>query len=221
MRISRIATNPHPYLLDGKFLEAVTSYKYLGLHITNDLSWNLHINYITNKANRMLGYVRRNFHSAPSSVKLLLFQTLVRSQLDYASSIWDPSTEVLSNQLEMIQNNAARFILSNYQRAASVSMMKTNLNLPSLTSRRKIARLCLFHKIFSHSTLHHALLPPPSYVSSRLDHLHKVGIPTCNTKAFFHSFIPRTSREWNHLPSDVATISNQDLFRSAVCNIIT
>lgn len=45
LRISRIATNPHPYLLNGKILEAVTSYKYLGVHITADLSWNLHIDY--------------------------------------------------------------------------------------------------------------------------------------------------------------------------------
>lgn len=127
MRVSRITTNAHSYFLDGNILEAVTSYKYLGIHITTDLSWNLHIESITNKTNRMLGYIRRNFHSAPSSIKLLLFKSLVRSQLDYASPIWDPCTEILSHQLEMIQNNAARFIFSNYQRAASVSGMKSNL----------------------------------------------------------------------------------------------
>lgn len=73
----------------------------------------------------MLGYVRRNFHSAPSSVKLLLFQSLVRSQLDYASSIWDPSTEVLIHQLEMIQNNTARFILTTSEQPVSPELKLT------------------------------------------------------------------------------------------------
>lgn len=219
MRICRGATNPFSYHLNGTPLQSVSSYKYLGLHITSDLSWKVHIEFIVNKANRMLGYLKRNFHSAPSSVKLHFYKSIVRSQLEYASSIWDPSTETLTHLLEMVQNNSARFINSNYHRTTSVTTMKHNLGLPLLSSRRKIARLCLFHKVFFHSTLRDCLITSPPYVSSRLDHTRKVGVISCITKAFFNSFIPRTSKDWNHLPRDIVEINDVNLFRSALCSV--
>lgn len=128
----------------------------------------MHIEFVTNKANRMIGYLKRNFHSAPSSVKLHFYKSIVRSQLEYASSICDPSLETLTHLLEMVQNTSARFIYSNYHRASSVTSMKTNLGLPLLSSRRKIARLCLFYKVFFHSTLRDCLITSPPHVSSRL-----------------------------------------------------
>lgn len=167
----------------------------------------------------MLGYLKRNFSLAPSSLKLTLYKTLVRSKLEYASSIWDPSLLNLVNPLEAVQNRSARFILSNYQRTASVTSMKSNLSLPSLASRRKVARLCLFHKVFhTNSFLSQRLLTPPFYVSSRLDHPHKVGVPLCSTNTFQQSFIPKTSLDWNRLPTSIAIIQADDLFKTAVSN---
>ena len=139
MRITRQTGcgNVYDYRIAGFVLEQVTSYKYLGVHITANLSWQMHVNYIVNNANRMLGYLRRNFSMAPSSLKLLLYKSLVRSKLEYASSVWDPGLEFLINNLESVQNRSARFILSNYSRSSSVSSMKATLNLPSLSLRRK------------------------------------------------------------------------------------
>lgn len=220
MRISRKAacTNPPQYNI-GSVLEQVTSYKYLGVHITSDLSWQTHINFIANNANRMLGYLRRNFSRAPSSLKLLLYKTLVRSKLEYASSVWDPGHEFLINQIESVQNRGARFILSNFSRFSSVSSMKLTLHLPNLSLRRKLSRLSLFHKIYHHNQhLSEELFSEPSYVSHRNDHHHKVNVPFSRTKLFFDSFIPRTTNDWNHLPTSIATITDAPAFKSAIEN---
>jgi hypothetical protein len=48
------------YHLHGHTLELVTSAKYLGLTITNKLQWDQHIHNITAKANKTLGFLRRN-----------------------------------------------------------------------------------------------------------------------------------------------------------------
>ena len=48
------------YTLHGQILEVVTSAKYLGVDISSGLSWNSHIDRITGKANRTLGYIQRN-----------------------------------------------------------------------------------------------------------------------------------------------------------------
>ena len=53
------------YTLEGTVLENVESIKYLGVTITNDLKWNTHIINICTKANRTLGFLRRNLYSCP------------------------------------------------------------------------------------------------------------------------------------------------------------
>lgn len=220
MRVSRKSSRPPPYHIDNIHLESVTSYKYLGVYITANLNWSAHIEHLINKANRMLGYLRRNFYHVPSSLKLLLYKTLIRSKLEYATSVWDPTHINLITALEMVQNNSVRFIRANYSRTASITSMKSDLSLPSLSLRRKVSRIALFHKMYHHPDLRDRLIPQPSYVSHRTDHRHKVGFASCNTEYFYQSFLPRTSRDWNGLPADIVNINNCKHFRNSVANIV-
>ena len=47
----------------------VESIKYLGVTITSDLRWNTHVSNVCTKANRTLGFLRRNLYSCPQEVK--------------------------------------------------------------------------------------------------------------------------------------------------------
>lgn len=215
MRFSRrVNPCPAPYTICSSLLTPVTSYKYLGVIITSNLAWKAHIISIIASANRMLGYLKRNFSLAPTPVKLLLYKSLVRSKLEYANSVWDPFTNSLIDALEAVQNRAARFILRNYDRLSSVTEMKNTLSLTPLATRRKISRLCLFFKIYHmNCSLKDTLLTPPTYVSSRLDHPCKVGVSQCRTTSCRNSFIPKTSLDWNQLPWDIALSKDFDEFK--------
>jgi hypothetical protein len=50
----------HRYTLNGHILEDVKEVKYLGLTLSSNLTWNTHIGNITSKANKLLGFLRRN-----------------------------------------------------------------------------------------------------------------------------------------------------------------
>lgn len=155
----------------------------------------------------MLGYLQRNFFLAPSSLKRFLYRTLVRSKLECAASIWDPGATYLTDSIESVQNKSAHFILANYNRTASVTSMNDILLLPSLAHCRRITSNCLFHKIFHHDpALRDQLFTRPSFLSARLDHQHKVGVPSCRYNKYFNSFIPRVTKKWNRLPSSLAPI---------------
>ena len=78
------------YTLEGTDLENVESIKYLGVTITSDLRWNTHVSNVYTKANRTLGFLRRNLYSCPQEVKEAAYKGLVRPVLDYGSSVWDP-----------------------------------------------------------------------------------------------------------------------------------
>ena len=53
------------YTLESTGLENVESIKYLGVTITSDLKWNSHIRIVCSRANRTLGFLRRNLFSCP------------------------------------------------------------------------------------------------------------------------------------------------------------
>ena len=50
---------------------------------------------ICTKANRTLGFLRRNLFSCPRDVKEAAYKGLVRPVLEYGSSVWDPHTKGL------------------------------------------------------------------------------------------------------------------------------
>ena len=73
------------------------SLKYLGVTITQNLSWKEHITKIINKANSTRGFLQRNLRQCSINVKSLAYVTYVRPIVEYASVVWSPHTQALKN----------------------------------------------------------------------------------------------------------------------------
>ena len=122
-------------------MENVDSIKYLGVTITNDLKWNTHITNVCTKAKRTL--VRRNLFSCPQDVKETAYKGLVRPALEYVSSVW-AHTKGLQEELEKVQNCAARFVTRNYTFVeGSMTGILEQLKWEPLKKRRTDNRLIL------------------------------------------------------------------------------
>lgn len=207
------------YALNNASLPAVSSYKYLGVHLTSNLSWVTHINITTAESSRTLGYLKRNLKAAPAHLRHLAYNTYVRPKLEYASPIWNPHQKYLINQLESVQNRAARFISSSYSRFASVSLLKQNNSIHPLETRRLIALLCLLHRLHYNPGLSSSsLLEPPNRVSHRQNNSKSFKRLFGSTLAFNNSALPQAIKHWNGLPDDIVTISDAKMFRSALTN---
>ena len=127
------------YFLHGHKLEKVENAKYLGVTLQNNMKFDVHIDNICTKANRMLGMLRRNLRSAPELTKESGYKSLVRPVLEYACSVWDPHTAKDINKIEAVQRRAARFVKSKYKKEDSVSSMIKDLKWNTLEQRRKKA----------------------------------------------------------------------------------
>jgi hypothetical protein len=62
------------YILKGHTLESVTTAKYLGITISKDMNWDTHINNITSKANKIIGFSRRNLPIQNTETKTLAYK---------------------------------------------------------------------------------------------------------------------------------------------------
>ena len=134
------------YNMNGRPNEVTASHTYLGISIENKLSWAEHISNTVSKANMVLGLLRRNLYSCSPFVKETPYKSLVRTRLEYCSSIWDPYHQEYKNKLESVQCRAARFVCKDFRCQSHVSDMLRDLNLKTLEDRRKISRLILLYK---------------------------------------------------------------------------
>ena len=58
----------HFYTLCGHILENVQEAKYLGIIISDELSWSPHVKSVFNRANSTLGFLRRNLRRCPAAL---------------------------------------------------------------------------------------------------------------------------------------------------------
>ena len=97
------------YKLYDQILTRVKSAKYLKVTMTDNMKWDQHINNIRDKANRTIGFLRRNLSIGATSVKERAYFTLVRPLVEYASTVWDPHTQKSTKKIQIVQRRAARY----------------------------------------------------------------------------------------------------------------
>ena len=137
-----------PLHLNGDPLESVTSFKYLGVYISSDLSWSEHIKQVCVKARRMIGLLYRNFYRHIQGPRLLqLYKSLVRPHVEYAAVIWYPHLQSDKLLLEGVQKFALHMVTRGWHLSYPDLLYETGVM--SLQSRREVARLCHLYKILN------------------------------------------------------------------------
>ena len=128
-RKTPLQTNYH---LHGCVLQSVPSAKYLGVTISEEIS------NITKKANQTQGSLKSNIRVHNKDHKSTAYKTFDRPQLEYASTVWSPHTDLDINKLESLQRRAARWVTPDYQYTSSVStMLRISTGAPSSNTHRQ------------------------------------------------------------------------------------
>ena len=115
-------------------LEEVQQEKDLGVIVDNKLKFKAHISLKISKANSMLYLIKNCFKHLDEKMFLLLYNSLVRPHLEYASSAWSPITKDDIIRIEGVQRRATKLIPGLSTLSYTERMVK--LQLPSLYYRR-------------------------------------------------------------------------------------
>ena len=93
-------------------LEEASSFKYLSVTLSEDLSWADHVKNIMSKENQRLGLVRRIKHLLPLHARLKLYHSLILPLFDYGGIFGgDKNNATLMNDLQIQQTKAAKIFL--------------------------------------------------------------------------------------------------------------
>ena len=137
----------YKYSINNIQIDTCSSEKDLGVFFDNKLIFDNHINYAVNKANSMLGLIKRSFLYLDIDSFLCLYKSLVRPHLEYGNIIWYPLFKRQSAMLERVQRRATR-MLTELNDLSYQDRLK-RLHLPSLKARRVRGDLIQTYKIMS------------------------------------------------------------------------
>ena len=171
----------------------------------------------------MLGFIRRNLKINSKSIKAQAYTMLARPKLEYASPVWDPHKIEQINDIERVQRRAARIVTNRHRNTSSVGEMLADLDWQTLERRRKDARLVLLYKMLEGKVCIRCPELKPAVSRSRrtnVAHSRQLERSTCKKDLRLNSFLPRTIRDWNNLPSHVVLAPTPDAFRREVSGLV-
>ena len=133
------------YHLNNVEIEETTIERDLGVLISNDLKWKQRCTLVAQKANRLLGILKRTFSSRDLLLWKRLYTTYVRPLLEYAASIWCPYAEGDINKIEKVQRRATKIPYETREKPYQVRCLL--LGIQQLEARRTRGDLIQFFKI--------------------------------------------------------------------------
>ena len=100
----------HAIMIEGKALERVDLVTLLGVKLSNDLSWEKHVDHIIKKAQCRLFSLNMLRRAKVSGKDIMqIFCSKIRPVIEYASPVWHPGLTIeQSDDLEAIQKRACK-----------------------------------------------------------------------------------------------------------------
>ena len=137
--------------MQNHLISETDAYKHLGLYFTNDYTWHNHINYIKEKAWHRLNIMRILKFKLDRKSLETIYLTFIRPLLEYGDVIFDNCTQYEKQELDKIQNEAAR-IATGTIKLVSLATLYKEICWETLELRRCNHKQTLFYKMMHNIT---------------------------------------------------------------------
>ena len=137
-------------------IKAEKTVKLLGVTLDHHLTFGPYINETIDRCQCYLGVIARSVPFMPTELLRLTYVALVRSLLEYCSTLLLPVAQTHLRKFDTIQKKAARIILR-YPRDAHAEPLLNTLKLEALSDRRNTHAIKLIFSILNkdcHPALH-------------------------------------------------------------------
>ena len=204
-------TNPTQYTMNGIELKLKQDEKDLGVIIDSQLNFEKHISTKVNKANQIMGLIRRTMTYLDEATFCLLYKSLVRPHLEYANSVWSPRSTKNIKLVESVQRRATKLVPGLRELSYKERLIK--LDLPTLIYRRYRGDMIEVYKIVSGLYNDSNGFLPIIETTTRGNTL-KIFKEACRTKLRKEFFTQRIVDQWNLLPARIVTSTSLNIIKS-------
>ena len=127
--------------MNGKRIEKVSTFCFLGLTINQFLDWDDHIKVISNKISSTVGVLNKLKYILSTSILKLIYSSLILSRIHYCNIVWGYSPK----RITILQKKAVRAICRTKYNAHTGPLFK-KLNLLTVSDIHICKKLCFFFK---------------------------------------------------------------------------
>lgn len=195
------------YYISGRLCKQVHEILDLGVVFDSKLNFNAHIDYIIPHAYSVLAFIKRHsIEFVDPYVRKILYTSFVRSKLEYAQIVWNPSASTQINRVERVQKKFIKFALVSLHFNQPMPTYESRcrlIRLPLLYKRRSLQSIMFIYKIICGFIDSPYLLNLISFnvPSRRLRHFEFFHLPCHRTNYCMNEPILRTLREFNYICS--------------------
>ena len=213
---------PSEYYISGFRLNDLQTIRDLGIIFCSDLDFSKHIDSVTNKAMRKLGWMKRLTRSFTDiDVIKIIFNTYVKPSLTFSSSIWSPYEAVDTKRLESVNHMFLRYLA--WKRGSPMSYrdhnyspISTSENIHTIISTHKyfdsVLAFKISKKLISSEQINSSFNPTPRNLYTRSKRAFHTLFKKYNYAYF--STLPRLRRQWNSLPQNIRDLNDLQEFKN-------
>ena len=205
----QVLNNSPPLIFDGYVADRCGKHKHLGITLTPDLTWDVHINSIIKQVNLKLSMIYSVRQLSRQQLDIM-FKMHIRSSIDYCIQVFGNSinsTQIA--KLDKLQYRAAK-ITTMAMKFTNREKLFDDLGWENYKTRIEYLSICLFHKIHIYETrpqIRECMPPINDQINSTRSQRYYNNYPTRNAD-FDNSFFPKSANAWNNLP---VYLRNMDL----------
>ena len=203
--------NPQIKINDSN-IKRVTEYKYLGLTIADNLSWDKHIESVTNKIVPMVGSISRCAHQLNEKSRQLLYNGFIETHLRYLMPCWGNTSVGQLNRLQRLQNKAIKVLFGMNYYIASVEIYK-KVPFLKIDELKILEQTKLIHDIQSNNLKTNIKLQQNSqYHTYHTRTNNALRNAYVRTKTGQDSPIYRSVQAYNNIPQEVFQGSSKSVY---------
>ena len=198
--------------MGGSAIKQVSDHRLLGVIIDHNLTWQDHINYICKIISRNMYMLSKLKYLTDMNARQMFYNAHIRSHIDYASTVWDGSSDIHLKRLNSLHRRAMKLIIPDTTLTTDEKLKK--LGILPLSSHFMFNKSIMMFKVANKSVPQYLLnLFNPralSYSSSRQGHF-QIAHPRIDMYKCSLSFSGASL--WNSLPQNIITTKSLPSFK--------
>ena len=164
--LKRLDQDPKPVAFDNTIIKEGKSIKHLGMTLSNDLSWNDHIDDLLNRAGKIIDILSYLEYRIDRFTLEIMYKSYTRPIIENGCVIMSNMNEQQIQSRESVHKRAD-IIISGAIRGTSSETVLGELGWCCISKRRDIHKLVLFCKIFHHEAPRYLSEAIPGLVHER------------------------------------------------------
>ena len=129
---------------NGIVLERVSVFRYLGVHLDENLTWSAHVDHTATKISKVIGIMRRLKNTVPMHILKTIYSSLINPHLNYCILAWGFNLD----RILKLQKKAVR-IITNSHFLAHTDNLFHDLKILKIEDIFNLKQIVFYHKFIN------------------------------------------------------------------------